>query len=123
MQRSDPLDMTIDFGLIVSTLVAGAAGAIAFLKWWITRIDTQEKEEKAALKLEREKEVERQDYLREQLAAEMQRRIDDLMKTVQMQSRLITHYMNHIKVLERQMIKGGIDVPEMKPPVGMEDYN
>lgn len=77
------------------------------------RLDTKAAKEIERLDKIRAGEIERQDELREELRDDMQRRIDELLKTVNLQRALINGYMRHVKALEKMMIKAGLEPPDI----------
>lgn len=102
-----------EWAAFFGSMGGGAAAAFAGLKWWVGRIDANALTELTRQDKLRSEEINRQDELREELRADMQRRIDELMKTVSMQGQLINGYMKHVRVLENTMAKAGLEVPEL----------
>jgi hypothetical protein len=98
----------------VLTAIAGCFGVFgAGIRWYLIRIDTRASAELDRRDKLRAEEIERQDELREELRSDMQRRIDELLKTVNLQRALINGYMRHVKALEKMMIKAGLEPPDI----------
>lgn len=100
-----------EWATIIAAIAAPIGAIVALLKWWITRLDTTTSAERKRLDEQREKEIERQDELREELRHDMQKRIDEMMKTIKLQGSVVNGLMTHIRLLEQNMAKAGLDIP------------
>lgn len=97
---------------IIAAIGTPIAGLAAFLKWYLAFNDQKVAAEYARQEKRRLEEIERQDELREALRDEMQKRITELMQTVRLQGALVNGLMNHIRLLEQEMARAGLEIPK-----------
>lgn len=111
-----------DLATWIAAITVPTGAAVTLLKWHVGRLDTnaetEQKRQDALREADqkrqdalRDAETKRQDELREELREDMQKRIDEMLKTIRLQGAVINGLMKHIRGLEVEMSKAGLPVP------------
>lgn len=95
---------------------------LAYIQWYIARLDKKEADKAVSNRLEREAEAKRQDELRDEMSAEFDRKVGNLENIVKSQGALLALYVRHVRNLEILVAQNGLEVPTFEIPDHLKDF-